>query len=100
MIDPHNKKLSLLRQSRLLRLSRSSIYYKPRPIKPQDLELMEKEPGRCRAQAYDLVINGSEAGGGTIRIHDRDIQQKAFNLLGIDAETAMQRFGFLLEALQ
>ena len=54
----------------------------------------------CRAQAYDLVINGSEAGGGTVRIHDSGIQQQVFRLLGIDEEQAEERFGFLLEALQ
>lgn len=65
-----------------------------------DLPRLESEPGQCRAKAYDLVINGSEAGGGTIRIHDQAIQQKVFGLLGIDPEQARQRFGFLLDALQ
>lgn len=68
--------------------------------RPQDLELLATDPGRCRAQAYDLVINGYEAGGGTIRIHDNRIQQQVFGLLGIDAQAARERFGFLLEALQ
>jgi aspartyl-tRNA synthetase len=67
---------------------------------PEDLPLLESDPGKARAQAYDLVINGSEAGGGTIRIHDNRIQQKVFGLLGMDAETAAERFGFLLEALR
>ncbi len=66
----------------------------------QDLGLLETDPGSCRAKAYDLVINGSEAGGGTTRIHDSEIQQNVFNLLGIDEATAAERFGFLLEALQ
>ncbi|MGA2621706.1 MAG: aspartate--tRNA ligase [Thermoguttaceae bacterium] len=68
--------------------------------RPQDLELLASDPGKCRAQAYDLVINGSEAGGGTIRIHDQARQQQVFDLLGIDRETARDRFGFLLDALQ
>ncbi len=51
-------------------------------------------------QAYDLVINGSEAGGGTIRIHDNQIQQKVFGLLGMDQQAAQERFGFLLDALR
>lgn len=66
----------------------------------QDFQLLETDPGKCRAKAYDLVINGSEAGGGTIRIHDPVIQQKVFSLLGIDEKAAEERFGFLLRALQ
>jgi len=66
----------------------------------QDRELLAADPGRCRAQAYDLVINGSEAGGGTIRIHDQQLQQQVFQLLGINKEQARERFGFLLDALQ
>jgi aspartyl-tRNA synthetase len=66
----------------------------------QDYGLLETDPGRCRAKAYDLVINGSEAGGGTIRIHDPVIQQKVFSLLGIDEKAAEERFGFLLRALK
>lgn len=65
-----------------------------------DLPLLEEDPQGCRAQAYDLVINGSEAGGGTIRIHDPSTQSKVFDLLGIDEETAEDRFGFLLNALK
>jgi aspartyl-tRNA synthetase len=68
--------------------------------RPQDREFLATDPGRCRALAYDLVINGSEAGGGTIRIHDQRLQSQVFGLLGIDPETARQRFGFLLDALQ
>jgi len=66
----------------------------------QDFGLLDTDPGKCRAKAYDLVINGSEAGGGTIRIHDPQIQQHVFSLLGIDEKTAEDRFGFLLRALQ
>lgn len=68
--------------------------------RPQDIELLKTDPGRARAVAYDLVINGSEAGGGTIRIHDQQQQQQVFDLLGIDEHAAAERFGFLLEALQ
>ncbi|MCC9609200.1 aspartate--tRNA ligase [Blastopirellula sp. JC732] len=68
--------------------------------RPQDLQFLESDPGKCRAVAYDLVINGSEAGGGTIRIHDNAIQQKVFGLLGMSEEDAKERFGFLLDALQ
>lgn len=65
----------------------------------EDLPLLESDPHKCRAKAYDLVINGYEAGGGTIRIHDPQTQSKVFQLLGIDDETARDRFGFLLDAL-
>ncbi len=65
-----------------------------------DFPKLETEPGSCRAKAYDLVINGYEAGGGTIRIHDSVNQQRVFNLLGIDEVQAKERFGFLLDALQ
>jgi len=68
--------------------------------RPQDLGLLETDPAKARAVAYDLVINGSEAGGGTIRIHDQETQSKVFRLLGVDAEKARERFGFLLDALQ
>jgi len=68
--------------------------------RPQDVPMLDSDPGKARAVAYDLVINGSEAGGGTIRIHDNATQSKVFRLLGIDAETAKNRFGFLLDALQ
>jgi aspartyl-tRNA synthetase len=65
----------------------------------QDFAILDSAPAKCRAKAYDLVINGYEAGGGTIRIHDAAIQQQVFNLLGIEEESAMERFGFLLKAL-
>jgi len=66
----------------------------------RELHLLESDPSKCHAQAYDLVINGSEAGGGTIRLHDAASQQKVFALLGIDEATAKDRFGFLLDALK
>ena len=68
--------------------------------KPEDVDLLESDPAGCRAIAYDLVINGSEAGGGTIRIHDPAVQEQVFHALGISAETARERFGFLLDALR
>ena len=68
--------------------------------RPQDLPLLDSDPAASRAVAYDLVINGYEAGGGTIRIHDNAQQQKVFGLLGITPEVAKDRFGFLLDALQ
>ena len=68
--------------------------------RPADLGMLESDPAACRAVAYDLVINGSEAGGGTIRIHDGATQEKVFSLLGISPELARERFGFLLDALR
>jgi aspartyl-tRNA synthetase len=66
----------------------------------EHIALLDSDPAKMRAKAYDLVINGSEAGGGTIRIHDPTIQQQVFSLLGIDESTAEERFGFLLRALK
>jgi aspartyl-tRNA synthetase len=66
----------------------------------EDLASLDSDPGKARAKAYDLVINGYEAGGGTIRIHDSGIQSKVFGLLGLDEQSAKERFGFLLDALQ
>jgi aspartyl-tRNA synthetase len=68
--------------------------------RPEDIDRLESDPAGCRAVAYDLVINGSEAGGGTIRIHDGATQEKVFKLLGISPELARERFGFLLDALR
>ena len=65
----------------------------------EDLATLSEKPGEARAKAYDLIINGYEAGGGTIRIHDSDIQEQVFGLLGMDKKSANERFGFLLEAL-
>lgn len=65
-----------------------------------DLELMDTDPGKVRAKAYDLVLNGYEVGGGSIRIYRRDIQQKLFDLLGISRETAQLQFGHMLEAFE
>jgi aspartyl-tRNA synthetase len=66
----------------------------------EDLHLLEGEPGKVRAKAYDLVINGYEAAGGSIRIHDREVQARVFRVLGMSDEQARERFGFLLKALQ
>ena len=66
----------------------------------EDLSLLDSDPLRVRAKAYDLVLNGSEIGGGSIRNHRREIQSKLFDLLGITKDEAAKRFGFLLEALE
>lgn len=66
----------------------------------EDLPLLESDPLKARAKAYDMVLNGSEIGGGSIRIHRRDVQSKVFDLLGIGKDDAVLKFGFLLEALE
>ncbi|MBQ7758957.1 aspartate--tRNA ligase [Anaerotignum sp.] len=66
----------------------------------EDLELIDTNPGAVRAKAYDIVLNGYELGGGSIRIHRRDIQKKMFELLGFSDEDAQERFGFLLDAFK
>jgi aspartyl-tRNA synthetase len=66
----------------------------------EDLGLFDSDPLKIRAKAYDMVLNGSEIGGGSIRIHRRDVQSKVFDLLGIGKDEAVTKFGFLLEALE
>ena len=66
----------------------------------EDLALLETDPGKVRAKAYDIVLNGYELGGGSIRIHRRDVQQKMFGLLGFTMEEAQERFGYFLDAFK
>lgn len=66
----------------------------------EDLELMDTDPGKVRAKAYDIVLNGTELGGGSIRIHMQDLQSKMFKLLGFSEEEAWAKFGYLLEAFR
>lgn len=68
--------------------------------KPEDLHLLETEPGKARANAYDMVLNGNEIGGGSIRIFDKDLQSKMFDLLGFSKEEAEAQFGFLMNAFK
>lgn len=66
----------------------------------EDMHLLEKNPEKVRAQAYDIVLNGCEVGGGSIRIHKKELQHKIFEILGLDEETIRKRFGHLLEAFE
>ena len=68
--------------------------------KPDQIDLLEKSPGDVKANAYDLVINGNEIGGGSIRIHDKNIQQKMFDCLGFTKQEAEEQFGFLMNAFK
>ncbi len=68
--------------------------------KPEDMHLLETDPGKVRANAYDMVLNGNEIGGGSIRIHDKATQQLMFNYLGFTPEEAKNQFGFLMDAFQ
>ena len=66
----------------------------------EDLPLLDTDPGRVRAKAYDIVLNGNEIGGGSVRIHQNDIQEKMFEKLGFTKEAAYEQFGFLLNAFK
>lgn len=68
--------------------------------KPEHLELLDTDPGQCLANAYDLVLNGYELGGGSIRIHRKDVQKKMFNVLGMSDEEAKTKFGFMMDAFE
>ena len=66
----------------------------------EDIPLLDSNPEACKARAYDIIYNGVEIGGGSIRIHSKDVQEKAFGVIGLSAESARDKFGFLLEALE
>jgi aspartyl-tRNA synthetase len=67
---------------------------------PEDMDILEEKPEKVKARAYDLVMNGNEIAGGSIRIHEAALQQRVFNMLGISSEEADDKFGFLIKALQ
>jgi aspartyl-tRNA synthetase len=73
------------------------IFTAPRP---EDVSLLDTDPGKARGQQYDMVLNDNEVGGGSIRIHDRALQEKVFALIGLESEVAQERFGHMLEAFE
>ncbi len=77
----------------------SSAHHPFTSPKPEDLHLLDTEPLKAKAAAYDIVYNGTEIGGGSIRIHNMELQSKIFKVIGIDENTAREKFGFLLDAL-
>ncbi|MCY4170365.1 MAG: aspartate--tRNA ligase [Bacteroidetes bacterium] len=78
----------------------SSMHHPFTSPKNEDVDLLARHPVRVQARAYDIVLNGMEIGGGSIRIHDQKIQKQVFDILGIPADESEERFGFLLEALR
>ncbi|MDO8137849.1 MAG: aspartate--tRNA ligase, partial [Candidatus Brocadiales bacterium] len=78
----------------------TSIHHPFTSPRPEDMPFLEERPTEVKARAYDLVLNGIELGGGSIRIHDPEVQKRVFRLLNIDDASARERFGFLLEALK
>ena len=77
----------------------SSVHHPFTAPHPDDLHMLESDPDKVRALAYDVILNGTELGGGSIRIHDPRVQRRVFSVLGLSEESAKSRFGFLLEAL-
>jgi aspartyl-tRNA synthetase len=67
---------------------------------PADIPLLTEDPSQARGQQYDMVLNGNEVGGGSIRIHDSQLQAQVFNLIGLEPEVAQERFGHMLEAFE
>lgn len=103
LLDPHDYKLLWVTEFPLLEYDEEDgrYYAKHHPFTmpmEEDLQYLDSNPGRVRAIAYDIVINGMEAGGGSVRIHVPEIQQKMFSVLGMSKEEYELKFGFLLEA--
>jgi len=105
LLDPFDYKLLWVTEFPLLEIDdeTGAVSAKHHPFTmpmPEDIDLLDTDPGAVRSVAYDIVINGMEAGGGSIRIHSDEIQRKMFKTLGISDEEAQEKFGFLLEAFK
>lgn len=105
LIDPDRYELLWVTDFPLLEWSEEENRYvaKHHPFtspKDEDLQYLESDPGRVRAKAYDIVMNGYEIGGGSIRIHSEELQERMFGVLGFTKEQAWERFGFLMEAFK
>ena len=105
LCDPHNFKFLWVTDFPLFEYSeeegRFMATHHPFTMpNPDDLDKIESDPGACRAIAYDIVLNGTELGGGSIRIHDPEIQTRMFRALRITDEDAKEKFGYLVEAFK
>ena len=105
LLDPFDFKFLWVTEFPLFEYSEEDgrFYAKHHPFTSpmdEDLEYLESDPARVRAKAYDIVLNGTELGGGSIRIHDSAIQSRMFELLGLSAEEAKEKFGYLLDAFR
>ena len=103
LIDPEEYKFLWVVDFPLLEYSDNRFYAKHHPFtspKEEDIELLKSQPIKCRAKAYDIVLNGYEVGGGSIRIHKKEIQHLMFELLGMSNEEINTKFGFLIEAFK
>ena len=105
LLDPHDYKFLWVTEFPLLEYSEEDgrFYAKHHPFTmpmDEDIAYLDSDPGRVRAKAYDIVLNGVELGGGSIRIHDSILQAKMFEVLGLSREDAEEKFGFLLEAFK
>ena len=105
LVDPMDFKFLWVTEFPLLEYSEEDgrFYAKHHPFTmpmEEDLQYIDSDPGRVRAKAYDIVLNGTELGGGSIRIHSGEIQSKMFEVLGFTPEDAQEKFGFLLEAFK
>ncbi|MEQ8236087.1 MAG: amino acid--tRNA ligase-related protein, partial [Syntrophomonadaceae bacterium] len=103
--DPHSLAFTWVRDFPLLEYDAEeqryvAVHHMFTAPQEEDVPLLAEDPGRVRARAYDLVLNGTELGGGSIRIHRRELQEKMFDLVGMGKEEATEKFGYMLEAFE